>query len=376
VSALDGTVSAVLGALDDSLRHAQYRGDPCAVRGHCYVACEAIYHLGGKAAGFRPCRVMHEGESHWFLRSDAGEVLDPTGEQYATPVPYEAGRRAAFLTVEPSKRARIVMSRAAPAGSAVPMADTPGAQSHPALLVAPCSYSAALHAVERWHYSRTMPAPRRVLFGCWEHGRFIGAIIFSRGGSPNLPKPYGLKHTQICELTRIAFRQHEQPVTAFVAEAIRQVRRSAPGLRLIVSFADPAHAHHGGIYQAGNWIYLGTTAGDTHFIVNGRDRHSRSMAGTQFGAGRKTRQSVRYLVEHVDPDASAVKMPGKHRYAFPLDRGMRRMLLKRAEPYPAPHVEPVAPTPKRLAAEESKATRAGPAGEGRVRSPEAAQDAS
>ena len=202
------------------------------------------------------------------------------------------------------------------------------------LVVAPVGFAAAKHAVTRWHYSGTMPPPRRVMFGVWEAGTFAGVVIFSRGASPSLGKPFALKQNEICELTRVALRQHEHAVSEIVAEAIRQLHRSAPGLRLIISFADPAYGHHGGIYQAGNWLYLGVSQGSTQFVVNGALRHSRTLGGKQFGSGRRTRSSLSYLREHIDPAAEQVKMPGKHRYAMPLDKAMRRKLRGRALPYP------------------------------------------
>lgn len=202
------------------------------------------------------------------------------------------------------------------------------------LLVATVEYRAALHAVEHWHYSKSMPPPRRVMFGVWEAGSFRGVVIFSRGASPSLGEQFGLRQGQLCELTRIALRSHEHTVTAIVKQAIRQLRASAPRLRLIVSFADPAQGHVGAIYQAGNWIYLGQSNPQRVFVVHGRVRHGRSMGGRQFGTGRRTRQNLTYLREHIDPNAQQIMMPGKHRYAMPLDRAMRRALEPRALPYP------------------------------------------
>lgn len=79
--------------------------------GHCYVACEALYHLGLREAGWRPVVIHHEGVSHWFLRNDLGEIIDPTAGQFATTVPYHDGRGCGFLTKGPSRRARILMER-------------------------------------------------------------------------------------------------------------------------------------------------------------------------------------------------------------------------------------------------------------------------
>jgi len=223
------------------------------------------------------------------------------------------------------------------------------------LLVASCSYDAAKFAVLNWHYSQSMPPPRRVLLGVWEAEQFKGCVIFSRGASASLGTAYGLGPAHVCELTRVALREHEAPVSAIVSRALSELKRSAPGLRLVISFADPAHGHHGGIYQAGNWTYLGTSAPQTCFVVNGELRHSRSMGGVQFGSGRNTRQSLSYLREHIDPGASQVVLPGKHRYGMPLDKSMRRLLAKKALPYPE------------RAGEASSVTRSTSGGERQVR---------
>ncbi len=78
--------------------------------GHCYVASEAVFALlGGKAAGLKPASVAHEGSTHWWLVTTEGQVIDPTADQFATPVPYERGRCRGFLTREPSARAQEVL---------------------------------------------------------------------------------------------------------------------------------------------------------------------------------------------------------------------------------------------------------------------------
>lgn len=86
-------------------------------RGNCYVTCEALFHLlGGKAAGWTPRTVRHEGDVHWYLvKAPDGwscqQILDPTASQFKTPPPYHLGRGRGFLTKNPSKRAREMMDR-------------------------------------------------------------------------------------------------------------------------------------------------------------------------------------------------------------------------------------------------------------------------
>ena len=77
------------------------------------------------------------------------------------------------------------------------------------LVVDWCSYEAAKYAVMHWHYSKTMPTHPIIKIGVWEDGEFVGCVLFSRGANNNLGRPYGLKITEVCELTRVALSQHK-----------------------------------------------------------------------------------------------------------------------------------------------------------------------
>lgn len=102
----------VRNCLSDELRKRAYQGHDNPVAGHCYVASEAIYHrLGGKGGGWTPQTLRHEGGPHWFLRHQDGSILDPTADQFHTPVPYDQGKGCGFLTRQPSRRAQVVLAR-------------------------------------------------------------------------------------------------------------------------------------------------------------------------------------------------------------------------------------------------------------------------
>lgn len=210
------------------------------------------------------------------------------------------------------------------------------------LLVARCSPAAARYAVEHWHYSGRFAAGKNWHRGVWEDGRFVGALVIGPGASPFMAASWGLKQTECVELMRVALDEHATPVSQIVAEVVRQLKATNPGLRMLVSFADPGHGHHGGIYQAGNWIYCGTSAATTDFVIRGRQTHIRGV-GSTYGT-----TSLEWIRANVDPDAYAVQAAPKHRYAMPLDRGARRLALARAETPPERLDGPVAP--KRIAA--------------------------
>jgi len=193
-----------------------------------------------------------------------------------------------------------------------------------------CSHAAAKYAVTHWHYSRSMPTPPVVHLGVWETDQFCGVLLFSRGSNNNQLRPYSLHCTEGCELTRVALRGHHTPVSRLLRIACLLVHRSQPGLRLIISYADPFYGHHGGIYQAAGWLYSGQTDTDTAYRdATGRMWHSRAVSATGLTRyyGRPRR------VPRFDA-CTKVPLPGKHRYLYPLDAAMHAQLLPLAQPYP------------------------------------------
>jgi hypothetical protein len=187
-----------------------------------------------------------------------------------------------------------------------------------------CDPAATRYACRHWHYSATRPTSPSNDIGVWEDGHFIGAILFSLGASGTLGAPFGLHVREWAELTRVALRSHQTPVSRLLAIAIRLLRAKNPALRLLISFADPFHGHTGAIYQAAGWIYTGTSArGFIWRLATGALAHDRRFSGKGFNARRA-----------VPMGAQKIATPGKHRYVLPLDAAMRRTVQPMAKPYP------------------------------------------
>lgn len=198
-----------------------------------------------------------------------------------------------------------------------------------------CTHAAAKWAVEHWHYSHLMPKGRLARLGVWEDEQFVGCILFGGSANATLGTRYGLTQFQVCELVRIALTRHAHAVTEMLAIAIRLIKKAYPKLRLIVSFADPEHGHVGAIYQAGNWIYTGMTQPSPEYIFKGQRRHGRGMRMTlqayELGSGNTLTRA-----QQLDPKARVVAGSSKHRYLFPLDKPLQRLILREKLPYPKP----------------------------------------
>lgn len=91
--------------------------------GHCYIATEALYWvLGGPDSEWRPFVLSHKtwpegldaGETHWFLKNNKGDILDPTKEQFeGEEIRYDKGTPNGMMNhpYGGSKRAKEIIKR-------------------------------------------------------------------------------------------------------------------------------------------------------------------------------------------------------------------------------------------------------------------------
>ena len=201
------------------------------------------------------------------------------------------------------------------------------------LRLAFCSYQAALYACTHWHYSGTIPRGKCVYIGVWEDERYIGAVILTLGaGRATDGRRFGLpQFFAVSELQRIALTRHRAPVSRILRVAVSLLRKQSPGLRLLMSYADPLEGHHGGIYQAAGWVYVGTSAKTLMYRApDGRAYHSRVISPKGY--------TLHYGIRQPNPvpfeELVRFYAPGKHTYLLPIDPGIRPRIEVMAQPYP------------------------------------------
>ena len=192
-----------------------------------------------------------------------------------------------------------------------------------------CNITAAKYACRKWHYSRTTPCFKTNSFGVWYDGEFVGSIIYGLGGGRITDgTKYGLrKHFDMAELCRVALTSHTFQTSQAISYSIRLLKKKNPNLKMLISFADASQGHHGGIYQAGGWIYTGMFKGQDEVVVNGQSYHPRS-AQAKFG-----NTSIAYL-RSIDPNACKKVGAGKHRYLMPLTKQLKKRIVQLSKPYP------------------------------------------
>lgn len=193
-----------------------------------------------------------------------------------------------------------------------------------------CSHDAARYAVTHWHYSKSVPSGKLVKIGVWEDGEYKGCVIYSYGANRNLAKSFGLPQTELCELTRVAMRDHITPVSKILSISLRMLHRQSPGVKIVVSYADTEQGHLGKIYQASNWTYIGPVQEGlkSSYIIFGKKVHPRTVGA------RGWIQSVQWLRKYVDPEASQLRSTGKHKYLWFFDEGLKRQYELKKVKYP------------------------------------------
>ena len=198
----------------------------------------------------------------------------------------------------------------------------------PKLRIDWCSYEAAKYAVQHWHYSRSLPCSKTARLGVWENDQFIGAIVFAWGANRHLSGEYRLKMTECAELCRVALSKHTTPVSKVLSIAVKLLKRTMPGIRLLVSYVDLNQGHEGKIYQASNWVFVGETGTEAGIMLNGKLIHRRTI-------NSKYRTStIDWLQKHVDPRARRLQGKPKFKYLLPLDDEIAAQVKLLSKPYP------------------------------------------
>lgn len=129
------------------------------------------------------------------------------------------------------------------------------------LIVRPISAAEASAVVKRVHYSGKIVNNSQIHMGVFWQGRLEGAMQF--GPSLDKRKLVGLvdgtRWNEFIELNRMAFGEAlpRNSESRALAVAMRILRKHAPHLKWVVSFADGAQCGDGTIYRASGFVLTG-----------------------------------------------------------------------------------------------------------------------
>jgi hypothetical protein len=213
--------------------------------------------------------------------------------------------------------------------------------------------------VVQHHYSASFPAARW-RFGLYRGPRLVGVAVFSHPcRNEVLTDVFPGKATDSVELGRFVLLD-EVPgngETWFLAQCLRELRREVVG---VLSLSDPEPrtdaqgdvvfpGHIGTIYQAHNARYLGKGGAKTlHLLPDGRVISARAIQKIRklergwrysaailerFGAPPLSGEPREWLRTWLPRITRTLRHRGHHRYAWPLDRVLRRSFTQ-GQSYP------------------------------------------
>lgn len=148
-----------------------------------------------------------------------------------------------------------------------------------AYTVKPCTRSDITEFMNTWHYSHSIAGlTNSYCFGMYYKDELIGAMIYGRMAMKGQSVKYwddnvlnayksGLISYQdadstVLELRRLACIDDtcRNAESYFIGQTIKWLKRNAPMVRIIISYADEQFGHHGIIYKAANFKHVGMTA--------------------------------------------------------------------------------------------------------------------
>lgn len=200
------------------------------------------------------------------------------------------------------------------------------------------SKEAVRYACRYFHYAGHSPAGNVLGYSIFNDGIWCGVVTFGSGANNNIGQAYGLKQGEVCELTRVALNGKQTATSQVVSVCLKRLKKDAPLLRLVVSYADADMKHFGTIYQATNWLYVGTNmknVKDGSWIIHGERVHGRRISDyVRSHGGLKGMTRAQFIHKFYDPQAVEYVTKGKRKYLMPLDKRIRKQLLPLVKPYP------------------------------------------
>ena len=138
-------------------------------------------------------------------------------------------------------------------GGAIP---TPALQS---IQVRPVPVKIAKEIIVGNHYLHSLPGGTQMAFGMFLGHRLLGALTLGVGPFNAHRLVEGATPSDCLTLSRIWLddilpSNSASRVLGFVVRSLRK----HTNLKFLLTYADPAQGHVGGIYQGTNWLYTGT----------------------------------------------------------------------------------------------------------------------
>lgn len=205
------------------------------------------------------------------------------------------------------------------------------------LRVAPVSRADANACVERWHYSGKAYGKAQLHLGVFLGDKLYGAMQFGQPLDPRkvLPLVRETPWSGMLELNRMAFGEAlpRNSESRALGVALRMIRKLAPHVQWVLSFADATRCGDGTIYRASGFLLTGIKPNKS--LLRAPD----GAVVSDVGVRTSDTLLARYRTDGSTASLRArgfVPLPGYQlRYLYPLRADVRSRLAVPVLPYSA-----------------------------------------
>jgi len=186
--------------------------------------------------------------------------------------------------------------------------------------VEPCSIQDIRDFVECWHYSKNVNGViTTYCFRLLDGFQLIGAMIYGPTAMANAWKKYAESEADLIELRRLCCIDDTPKNTEsyFIGQTIKWLAKNT-AIKTVISYADESYGHKGTIYQATNFLNVGTTSPGRVIIYQGKRYHDKAIRTKYKGVLKPYAQRLKDALESGDAHYEATK--GKHIYIYELRR--------------------------------------------------------
>jgi hypothetical protein len=201
------------------------------------------------------------------------------------------------------------------------------------IILRPISRKDADELIKRVHYSGKVVQNSQLHIGAFYDGRLEGAMQF--GPSLDKRKIMGLvadtKWHEFMELNRLAFTEAlpRNSESRALSVAMRIIRKNAPQIKWVISFADATQCGDGTIYRASGFVLTGIKANGQILDWCGRLIAKKTLDNTNY-----QKVDGKYYSRVLLETGEAVAIPGfQLRYIYFIDPSYRARLTVKELPY-------------------------------------------
>lgn len=194
------------------------------------------------------------------------------------------------------------------------------------------SRALAADTIIRNHYSGRIVQNSYVHLGVFRCDQMVGVLQFGYALNPNSGRSTvtGTGNKEYLELNRMSISDDvpRNGESKAISYAIKAIRRLHPSVQWIQSFADERCGCLGVVYQASNFLYVGSHL-TTFWWLDGQWYHDLLMTAHEKGGGRG-----RYLRDNAH--RAERHQFRQYRYIFFTKPSARKRLVRKVQPYPKP----------------------------------------